>query len=175
MGLELSSILWVQPYICVQLILGVQAPVAPKQLLFQYLEWKSHVTDSNRKSIRSCTSYARFCGSNRISVSKPYVDLNCPWRQNNYSSRAEWKSHFAPAVDRQPWSPRGKLFHLSVASSPLEPPELTKCFREPRILAESRPVYQLHARIRSLQTRVSHGDLAPTSFPPKQIFRDLSW
>ena len=51
-------------------------------------------TSSNRKIIGWVSSYARFYGASRISVSKPYVDLNYPWRQNNYSSRAEWKSHF---------------------------------------------------------------------------------
>ena len=45
--------------------------------------------------------------------------------------------YFAPAVDLQPWSPRGKLFHSSVASSPSGLPELTECSREPRILAGS--------------------------------------
>ena len=54
---------------------------------------------SNRKSNRLISSYARFYGAKTTSVSKPYVDLNCPWRQNNLSSRVEWKSHM-PAGTR---------------------------------------------------------------------------
>ena len=102
------------------------------------------------------------------SVPKPFVALKAPWRKENDSSRAEWKSHFAPAVDRQPWSPRGKLFHSSVASSPSGLPELTECPANRESSRNRRPVYQLHARIRSLQTRVFHGDLDRTSSHRKQ-------
>ena len=56
-----------------------------------------NVMDSNRKSNRLISSYARFYGANRVFVSKPYVDLNYPWRKENYSSRAEWKSHIYKA------------------------------------------------------------------------------